>query len=206
MTQLLSWAQSNQLFSLLVLLISVFTFRELILRKISHYQIVYYLTVFPGVILHEISHLFGCLITLTKVKQIKLFSLKGGFVIHEKPRIPYLGDLIISIAPLIIGLAVSYYLLGLIYFDNGILFKISSIIYIYFLLSVVLTMIPSTSDVNNSLPAYLAILIMAIAFNGKFNIPYFNDVSYMLLALVCLLISAYIILLFLGQKNILKIK
>ncbi len=40
--------------------------------------------VFLGVIVHEYSHAFGCLITGTKIKEIKLFEASGGHVTHEK--------------------------------------------------------------------------------------------------------------------------
>ena len=40
--------------------------------------------VFLGVIVHEYSHAFGCLITGTKIKEIKLFEETGGHVTHQK--------------------------------------------------------------------------------------------------------------------------
>lgn len=58
----------------------------------------------PGVMIHELSHAFSCLIVGAKIKKIKLFSLKGntlGYVSHTKPKIPILGQFLISIAPLI---------------------------------------------------------------------------------------------------------
>jgi hypothetical protein len=54
----------------------------------------------PGVILHEFSHVLGCLISGAKVKKVVYFSNEGGSVIYSSPKIPYIGDLVINIAPL----------------------------------------------------------------------------------------------------------
>jgi len=56
----------------------------------------------PGVAVHELSHLVGCIITFTKVHRVRLFQPSGdtlGFVEHERTRNP-LKMIIISIAPL----------------------------------------------------------------------------------------------------------
>jgi len=56
----------------------------------------------PGVMIHEFSHLVGCLLTFTKVYRIHLFSPSQdtlGFVEHEKRHNPIV-NIIISIAPL----------------------------------------------------------------------------------------------------------
>jgi hypothetical protein len=55
----------------------------------------------PGVIVHECSHIFGCLITGAKVKNVVFFSEKGGSVTYTSSKLPYLGDVVISTAPLI---------------------------------------------------------------------------------------------------------
>lgn len=49
--------------------------------------------VFLGVIVHEYSHAFGCVITGTKIKEIKLFEETGGHVTHEK-RNPFITAII----------------------------------------------------------------------------------------------------------------
>lgn len=62
----------------------------------------YLITQWPGVMVHELSHLVGCLITFTKVFQVKLFAPSGdtlGFVSHAQSRNP-IKNIIISIAPL----------------------------------------------------------------------------------------------------------
>ena len=60
----------------------------------------YYFIRAPGVIVHECSHIFGCLITGAKVKKVVFFSEKGGSVTYTASKIPYLGDVVISTAPL----------------------------------------------------------------------------------------------------------
>lgn len=54
----------------------------------------------PGVIVHECSHILGCLITGAKVKKVVFFSQEGGSVTHTPSKIPCLGDVVISTAPL----------------------------------------------------------------------------------------------------------
>jgi hypothetical protein len=54
----------------------------------------------PGVVVHEITHIIGCLITGAKIKKVVLFSGEGGSVTYESPKIPLIGNVIISTAPL----------------------------------------------------------------------------------------------------------
>jgi hypothetical protein len=60
----------------------------------------YYVVRAPGVVVHELSHVLGCLIMGAKVKNIVLFSKEGGSVTYSSPKIPYIGDVVISTAPL----------------------------------------------------------------------------------------------------------
>lgn len=62
------------------------------------------LFVVPGVILHELAHAFFCLMTGAKIRRIRLFKREGGEVAHEQAKIPILGPLLITLAPLLIGL------------------------------------------------------------------------------------------------------
>lgn len=54
----------------------------------------------PGVILHECSHIIGCLLTGARIRHVVLFSKDGGSVTYSSPRLPCIGDVIISTAPL----------------------------------------------------------------------------------------------------------
>lgn len=62
----------------------------------------YLATMWPGVVVHELSHLLGCLLTFTKVSRVHLFHPTEdslGFVEHERVHNP-LTTIVISVAPL----------------------------------------------------------------------------------------------------------
>jgi hypothetical protein len=59
-----------------------------------------YLVRAPGVVVHECSHILGCLVTGAKIKKVVLFSQGGGSVTYGSPALPLLGHVIISTAPL----------------------------------------------------------------------------------------------------------
>ena len=54
----------------------------------------------PGVVLHECSHMIGCLLTGARIRQVTLFSGAGGSVTYSRPVVPIIGDVLISTAPL----------------------------------------------------------------------------------------------------------
>lgn len=60
----------------------------------------YYLVRAPGVIVHECSHILGCILTGARITNVVFFSQEGGSVTYTRPKIPVLGDVIISSAPL----------------------------------------------------------------------------------------------------------
>jgi len=63
----------------------------------------------PGVVLHECSHIIGCIITGAQIRKVVLFSKDGGSVTYSRPMLPYIGDVIISTAPLFfLPLALSF--------------------------------------------------------------------------------------------------
>jgi hypothetical protein len=80
--------------------------------------------VFLGVIVHEYSHAFGCLITRTKIKEIKLFEESGGHVTHEK-RNPFVTA-IIGMMPLF-GCSIFILLLAIIFGYIGVWFPSNTI-------------------------------------------------------------------------------
>ncbi len=61
----------------------------------------YYAIRVPGVIVHECSHILGCIITGAKIKKVVFFSQEGGSVTYTPSKIPYIGDVVISTAPLV---------------------------------------------------------------------------------------------------------
>jgi len=63
-------------------------------------RFLYYVLRVPGVVIHECSHVLGCLLTGASIKKVVLFSREGGSVTYTKPKIPVAGNVIISTAPL----------------------------------------------------------------------------------------------------------
>jgi hypothetical protein len=61
---------------------------------------VYLIVRAPGIVVHECSHILGCLLTGAKVKNVVLLSKEGGSVTYAKPPVPCLGDVVINTAPL----------------------------------------------------------------------------------------------------------
>lgn len=62
----------------------------------------YLALMWPGVIVHELSHFMGCLITFTRVREVKLFAPSNetlGYVSHDTTKNP-ISNIVISSAPL----------------------------------------------------------------------------------------------------------
>jgi hypothetical protein len=159
----------------LILLFTLCYADNLLLAKIlPHYIYVFFL--FPGIAVHEISHFLGALLTGTPVQEIQLISSTGGHVIHEKPKLPIIGQFIISFAPFIIGLALIYLISIFIPITAGnkinipylpwqltipqvtASIRIIHIVIIYLGLSLLLTITPSRQDVTASSGGILSII------------------------------------------------
>jgi len=136
----------------------------------------------PGVIVHELAHAALCVVTRAKITKISLFDKEGGSVQHSAPKIPLLGQILISLAPFAFGAAGIYFLsrrLGigsvdltaisvsrdgiLNYFQNALsnldLHNIQTWIIIYLVLSIAVTMTPSLQDLRN---IFLSIIFIAV--------------------------------------------
>jgi hypothetical protein len=74
---------------------------DILWAQVIPVRIFYYIIRAPGVIMHEISHILGCLIMGAKIKKVVFFSEEGGSVTYSRPKIPYLGDVVICTAPLL---------------------------------------------------------------------------------------------------------
>gem|GEM_PF-1644672 len=137
----------------------------------------------PGVILHEFAHAGACLITGTKIHRIRLFKREGGEVAHEHSRIPIVGPLLITFAPLFIGYGALIVLAGRVLPGTEVVLghptlrdfppffwavvrsiawgSVATWVYLYFIFSVGSTMTPSGQDLRNS-AVPLVILVVAI--------------------------------------------
>jgi hypothetical protein len=162
----------------------------------------------PGVIIHELAHGFACLLTGAKVSEMALFDKDGGHVKHTQPRIPIIGPVLISMAPLIAGIIIIYFssrylsATNLNVFKNGysakaILtaniaiiknlahFSLKNWILLYIVISAAVTMVPSHQDFSN---AFFPLLILLLAFLiiSKYTHFYFPTAPFNLLLLSAL--------------------
>jgi hypothetical protein len=144
----------------------------------------------PGVIVHELSHALGCLITGSPIVEINFWKASGGHVKHLQPTDPlrrFINDPIIALAPIWGTFAV----LGILtWFVAPDIFRFitypswdtiaSSIdfgaattwLYLYLVTSLLATIAPSRTDMMYALAslAVLTLLLILLAF-----IPGFSD-------------------------------
>lgn len=148
----------------------------------------------PGVILHELAHALFCIITGAKIVKISFFEKDGGKVEHEKSKIPLFGQALISFAPLFFGIVAVFFLarfLGLkpemidlknidysgFLANAKILFKSLNFhsylnwLLLYLVLSVAVTMTPSTEDFKN------AMIFIVVFSGGAFALWHFLNFS-----------------------------
>lgn len=181
---------SNHWTQILLLIIAILFLAAIIdfLLSRSFLGTSYRIFVAPGVILHELSHAFFCLITGAKIKSIALFEKEGGSVTHESPKIAIVGPILIAFAPLLIGIIAIFVISKWIGVNpNKDIFSLSiqnipevlkstfsainfvsylNLILIYLIFSISVTMIPSFQDFKNALVPSL-ILIVIIYFLAK---------------------------------------
>jgi len=76
----------------------------------------YRFLLWPGLVVHEMSHALMAKIWGAKIKEIALFEKNGGYVTYSAPRFPLVADFFIGIAPIPGGLIIlallSWALLG----------------------------------------------------------------------------------------------
>jgi len=71
-----------------------------------NYSIVH-LLYYLGVFIHELSHATFCLLTGATITGGSIFS-REPHVIHSKPKLPFIGQLLISLAPIVGGLSLLF--------------------------------------------------------------------------------------------------
>ena len=151
----------------------------------------YRLFVAPRVVVHELSHAITCLITGAKVTSISMFKKEGGEVKHGYPKIPVLGQILISLSPFIVGSILIFILARALGIANSELPQVSlnpaSIILwaketfsalnlrefktwliLYLSISIAVTMTPSIKDIRNILFS-LAVLLLTIFLIYKYT-------------------------------------
>jgi hypothetical protein len=172
----------------LILAISllVFVINFLLVRSVFGQN--YRLFAAPGVIIHELSHAFLCILTGAKITKIALFDKEGGSVAHTESKIPILGPTLISLAPFILGIIAIYFLadrlgirsiqVDIAHFNfiellGNIKLSLLSIKYtdyknliiLYLILSIAVTLTPSKEDFKNMfIPALILLIIWCALF------------------------------------------
>lgn len=138
----------------------------------------------PGVIVHELSHALGCLLTGSPIVEINFWKASGGHVKHLQPTDPFrrlINDPIIALAPIWGTFAV---LAGLTWLMVPDLFRLiafpdlgtvmssidfraaNSWLYLYLVTSLLATIAPSRTDMMYALASLvvLTLLLVLLAF------------------------------------------
>ncbi|MFA7244409.1 MAG: M50 family metallopeptidase [Patescibacteria group bacterium] len=185
----------------------------------------YRIFVAPGIILHELSHAFFCLLTGAKVVSINFFKSDGGEVKHGHSKIPIIGPILISLSPFVIGALAIYFLSKFIGFKtlnvSEVTFNaqsifhwfidsmkslnftsISTIVAFYLILSIAVTMTPSVVDMRNILVSILVILFVVFIifrythFRPSLGFLATPELISILVTVLALLILAFILSIF----------
>lgn len=127
----------------------------------------------PGIAIHELSHIFACFLTGATIYKTKIISKSGGFVEHGKSKIPIIGNIIISFAPIVGGIAAIFLIVFLLNFPLlNFSLSVSFLFFLiqkwefwvafYFIVSILITLTPSSQDIKNSLTSLLLIFIIIL--------------------------------------------
>lgn len=148
----------------------------LLARSIIHRH--YRLFVAPGVIVHELSHAVGCLVTGSQIVEINFWKASGGHVLHRPSTDPFkriISDPIIALAPIwgtFILLAILTWLLVPQLFDIAFNSDLTSglrslnwlswqpWLYLYLVTSLVATIAPSKTDMRYALASLIGLAIL----------------------------------------------
>lgn len=196
---------------------------------------VYRIFIAPGVILHELAHAFACLVTGAKVTSINVFKKDGGEVRHTKPIIPIIGQIFISLAPFIFGFLAIYLIARAVGFRpipadliatpqnafsfiteslGSINFKsIMSWLSFYLIISIAVTMTPSSQDLRNTALSLVALcvifylLIKYLGVNINFNLLLGPELMAVLATTALILIGGLILSIIMAVVlNLIKFK
>jgi hypothetical protein len=140
---------------------------------------------YVGAFVHETSHAVLCVLTGAKIEEFKIFS-NQPHVLHQKSKIPFLGELLISAAPIAGGLLflflINHYLLGN-YFSvsQGFtepltllrqinLLQWQSWVMIFLFFNVGAMLGPSTQDLKNIWPLLIVLLFIHSSWLTSFGL------------------------------------
>lgn len=150
------------------------------------------LFVAPGVIVHEVAHVLGCILTGAKVHEINFWKPSGGHVLHSAPRSHVFGPVLISFAPTILMTIVLVWLLpaigsslgpmpwadhvpsslaaGLIGYGVGLLAIVTGLnwqawaswLAVYGVLNIAVSITPSAQDLANARGPAIALVLLLV--------------------------------------------
>ena len=120
----------------------------------------------PGVIVHELSHAIGCLVTGAQIVEINFWKSTGGHVKHYQPKMGLPGEAIIALAPIwgtfLVLFGLTWYVAPSTFTSLG-TYDLASIagafdwasvqswLYLYIVTSLVATIAPSKTDMSYAL-------------------------------------------------------
>lgn len=114
------------------------------------------LFLFPGIIVHEASHMAACLLTGTPIQSVSFWTETGGEVIHHKPKLSVITQPLISFAPFPVGMILLLLLSQQITDSPWQL----SIIWGLLMISIAATLAPSKTDIVNALEGLVLLAIV----------------------------------------------
>ncbi len=85
-------------FGFIVIVFTSFGIEKLWAKYINVKAVRFFL--FPGAVIHELSHAFICLITGTTIKELNIFKLENGSIQYDRPKVPFLFDFFIATSPI----------------------------------------------------------------------------------------------------------
>lgn len=183
---------NNDMITTLILILAIFAIGMAVPQLLARSLVgpTFRLFAIPGVILHETGHAIACILTGTKIHRIRLFKRDGGDIMHDVPKIPVIGQLLITMAPLVIGMFAIVFLAARIMDIEKLkigtdirdfwpfLFSVVgavkwshliSWVWIYLILSIGSTMMPSMQDFRNS---WFSLLVFVVAIAVIFRLPH----------------------------------
>ena len=95
---------------LILIFLTAYSLELLLIKTFS--TKIFRIFVAPGIVVHELSHILGAKLSGSKIMDYRFFDPRGGFVKFTKPKIPVIGNSIVSFAPLFFG-SIVILLLGL---------------------------------------------------------------------------------------------
>lgn len=197
MTPLLLWARNNLFISVPISILTFFALREYFFQITKKNNRLFNIILFPGIVIHELSHALGCILTGCKIVDIDLFTHSGGRVTYATKKHRLAKNFIISIFPLITGIILLYLLLNS-FAITGNYFGayIQKALFFYFAITIMTTMFPSRKDFANAFSVFIFVILLSLslAYFFRNNIIFAEDIISFILYCIALLILAIFVI------------